>query len=192
MPEGSLLPMALMVVFTALVCGFVVFVAVLYNQLAAARQLVSKAFSDIDVLIQRRNDEIPKLVDLCKGWMEHEKSTLEEVTRLRAKYGMAASVQQKIGIHNILISMLAGIFGKAEKYPELKGQEKMLDLQKKISQLESQIAGRREHFNRAVTAYNIFLQQIPACYIAAPLRFSAWELLKTSQLERLDVDVSTA
>jgi LemA protein len=143
----------------------------LYNGLVQLRERCETAWKNIDVLLRQRHDELPKLVELCKGFMAHEQSVLESVTQLRSRFDGAGSVDAKVGAENLLNIALLGLYARVEAYPDLKGSERMLDLQKRISELEGSISHRREFFNDSVGLYNIYIRRFPQLLIASRLGF---------------------
>jgi LemA protein len=168
------------------------YVVTIYNNLVRLKHNVSRAWSNIDVLLKQRHDELPKLIETCKQYMKHEREVLENVTRARAAVAKAreagdvgalgqAETQMRLGLGNL--------FAVAENYPELRANENFQHLQSRISQLESQIADRREFYNDSVNINNIRIEQFPDNMIATMFRFGARELLKFKEAEIKDVDV---
>jgi LemA protein len=173
--------------------GLFLFVVMIYNNLVRLKHNVSRAWSNIDVLLKQRHDELPKLIETCKQYMKHEREVLENVTRARAAVAKAreagdvgalgqAETQMRLGLGNL--------FAVAENYPELRANENFQHLQSRISQLESQIADRREFYNDSVNINNIRIEQFPDNIVATLFRFEARELLKFQEAELKDVDVS--
>src|SRR4030088_2371159 len=125
-----------------------------YNGLVRVRAAVKLAWSNIDVLLVQRHDELPKLVEVCKQYMQYEASTLERVMRARAGVDAArssGSMSSLATAERELRSGLTGLYAVAEKYPELKASEPFRHLQQRISGLETAIADRREAYHAAVT-----------------------------------------
>ena len=180
-------------IFLAIVAGLLLYVVMIYNNLVRLKHNVSRAWSNIDVLLKQRHDELPKLIETCKQYMKHEREVLENVTRARAAVAQAreagdvgavgaAETQMRIGLGNL--------FAVAENYPDLKANENFSFLQTRISQLESQISDRREFYNDSVNINNIRIEQFPDNIIAGIFRFSERELLKFDESEIKDVDVA--
>jgi len=168
------------------------YVVMIYNNLVRLKHNVSRAWSNIDVLLKQRHDELPKLIETCKQYMKHEREVLENVTQARAAVAKAreagdvgalgqAETQMRIGLGNL--------FAVAENYPELRANENFQHLQSRISQLESQIADRREFYNDSVNINNIRIEQFPDNIVATMFRFEARELLKFKEAEIKDIDV---
>jgi len=180
-------------VLLAIVVGLLLYVVMIYNNLVRLKHNVSRAWSNIDVLLKQRHDELPKLIETCKQYMKHEREVLENVTRARAAVAQAresgdvgalgaAETQMRIGLGNL--------FAVAENYPDLKANENFSFLQSRISQLESQISDRREFYNDSVNVNNIRIEQFPDNIIAGIFRFGERELLKFEDSEIKDVDVA--
>jgi LemA protein len=170
----------------------VVYAVIIYNNLVALKHGVSKAWSNIDVLLKQRHDELPKLVETCKQYMKYEQETLERVMRARAAVSSAqargdiaalgaAETQLRLGLGNL--------FAVAEAYPELRANETFQHLQTRISSLENSIADRREFYNEAVNNNNVRIEQFPDILIARNFGFKMAQLLEFSEEEKRDVDV---
>ena len=147
------------------------YVASLYNSMIQVKNSVDKAWSNIDVLLQQRHDELMNLVEAVRGYMSHERSVLEALTRLRGGYGEAKSVGEKVEIENQLNHELSLLRQTWESYPELKSSQNVLQLQERITGLESAIADRRELYNDSVNIYNIQIQRFPDLFLARRVGF---------------------
>jgi LemA protein len=137
-----------------------------HNGLVLARQNVAKAWGNIDVLLCQRHDELPPLVEVCKGAAKHEASTLERVAELRTRYAGAADSGAKAAVENELNVVLVGLLARVEAYPDLKANESFLKLQQRITGIEDAIAARREFFNESVRVYNTQCEQLPSSIVA--------------------------
>ena len=166
----------------------------LYNALVRLKHGVSKAWSNIDVLLKQRHDELPKLVETCKQYMQHERQTLEAVISARNAVSNARE-QHDIGALGTaetgLRLGLGKLFALAENYPELKANESFQFLQQRISGLENGIADRRELYNEAVNLNNVRIEQFPDVLIARQFNFTAAELLRFTDAEKADVDIKS-
>jgi LemA protein len=164
----------------------------IYNSLVSLKHNVSKAWANIEVLLKQRHDEIPKLVEVCKQYRQFEQDTLQRVVEARSKV-FAASQSQNIGAlgqaETALRASLGNLFAVAEAYPELKTNEQFLNLQTRITALESAIADRREFYNESVNINNVRIEQFPNVLIAGMFHFPRRQLLKFSDPEKADVDV---
>jgi len=178
-------------VLSALVIVYAIFI---YNHLVRLKHNVSRAFSNIDVLLKQRHDELPKLVETCKQHMGYEQQTLEAVMRARSAVAAAgekgdikalgqAESQLRLGLGNL--------FAVAEAYPELTASESFHHLHGRISGLESAIADRREYYNDSVNLYNIRIEQFPDLIVARRMGFKSATLLEFDEAEKADVDMKT-
>jgi LemA protein len=179
-------------IFLGLVVAAVLYFVMIYNNLVRLKHNVSQAWANIDVLLKQRHDELPKLVETCKQYMGYEKDVLQKVTEARTAVSKAqasgdmnalgkAETQMRLGLSNL--------FAVAENYPELRANESFQHLQARISQIEAQIADRREFYNDSVNANNVRIEQFPDGIVANMFKFGARELLKFDEAELKDVNV---
>jgi LemA protein len=181
----SLLLVALLVVAT-------VYVVRIYNGLVALRENVRKAWSNIDVLLTQRHDELPKLVETCKRYMAYEQETLERVMQARAAVFRAQGSGDVTAVgaaEQQLRDGLGRLFALVENYPELKADRGFQHLQTRISQLEETIADRRELYNEAVNLNNIRIQTFPDLIVARLFEFRSAALLEFAEEQKRDVDM---
>jgi LemA protein len=171
------------------VLGIVGYFVGVYNGLIQVRHNVDKAWANIDVLLKQRHDELPKLIDTCKGYMKHEQSLLENITKARTSFLNASSIEDKTNAENALNKSLKTLFAVSENYPDLKANQNFLQLQGRVSGLENEIADRREFFNESVTIFNVRIQQLPDLFIANMLAYKARPLLEIAKEETQDVKV---
>jgi LemA protein len=179
-------------VFLGLVTGLVLYIVLIYNNLVRLKHNVARAWSNIDVLLKQRHEEIPKLVDTCRQYMTFEKDILERVTQARAsvaKAREAGDVTALGGAETQLRAGLAGLYAVAENYPELRTSEHFQHLQTRISQLEAQIADRREFYNDSVNVNNMRIEQVPDAFIARAFHFGPRKLLEFDAQDLKDVNV---
>jgi LemA protein len=174
------------------VLGFFIYTIILYNELVRLRNDNDRAWANIDVLLKQRHDEIPNLVATVKGYMEHERQTLEAVTQARAASLSAATIGQKAQADLMITNALRGLFAVAENYPQLKASDNFLRLQNRISELEEKIADRREFFNDDVNTYNTRIGQIPEVFLASFMNLKPRELFKVSDADRQAMEVKFA
>jgi len=185
-----------MTVFIFILLGLVILVAgyiiTLYNNLVALKHRVSQAWSNIDILLKQRHEELPKLVATCKEYMEYEQATLERVISARNMVSNAASNNDlaALGVaETTLRKGLGQLFALAENYPDLKANDSFRHLQARISDLENGIADRRELYNDVVNQNNTRIEQFPDVLVANFFKFGQKELLEFSDEETTDVDI---
>ncbi|MDP6081649.1 MAG: LemA family protein [Arenicellales bacterium] len=163
-----------------------------YNRLVTLRNRFKNAFAQIDVQLKRRYDLIPNLVETAKGYMAHERETLEAVTQARniaqqagsaaaAKPGDPAIMQALSGAESALGGALSRLMMVAEAYPDLKANQNMLALQEELTSTENKVSFSRQAYNDAVTIYNVQREVFPAVVIANSFGFSAAELFEVTE-----------
>ena len=180
-----------LVIFLAAAGIFIYFITI-YNSLVRLRNDIDKAWSNIDVLLKQRHDELPKLIETCKGYMQYEQQTLQRIVEARTAYLKASTVPEKAQADSMLGGALKTLFAVAEKYPDLKANNSFLQLQGRITDLEEKIADRREFFNDDVNTYNIRIQQLPDVFIAGLMSLQHKDLFKAPEAERQDVEMKLA
>jgi LemA protein len=175
-----------------LVAGLGTYFVIVFNSLVRLRNDTDKAWANIDVLLKQRHDELPKLIEACKGYMQYEQNTLLAVTEARSAYSRAGSIPEKAEADNQVNGALRGLFAVAERYPELKANENFLQLEQQITALEEEIADRREFFNDSVNTYNTRIRQLPDLLVAMLLGMEPKPLFQAGEEERRDVQVKLA
>ncbi len=179
-----------LIILVVLLVLAVVIIIAMYNGMVAAREQVNNAWSQIDVQLKRRYDLIPNLIETVKGYMAHEKDTLERVIQARNGAMSATGVQEKAVAEGQVTKALSGIFALAESYPDLKSNENMLSLQEELKSTENKISFARQYYNDAVTAFNTKLQVFPGSLIAGIFSFKGRELFMVDDaIEREPVKV---
>lgn len=180
------------IIVLAALCLLVLYGAAIYNNLVRLGHAIAKAWSNIDVVLKQRHDELPKLIAVCKEHMGYEQATLERVVNAR---GAVASAQARGDLRRLgaaegeLRAGLGRLFALVENYPDLKANQSFQSLATRISTLEDTIADRRELYNDCVNLYNVRRQQLPDALIAGPLGFKPRDLLRFAAA-REDVDVA--
>jgi len=169
--------------------GIFVYLITIYNSLVRLKNDIDKAWANIDVLLKQRHDELPKLIETCKGYMQYEQKTFQLITEARTAFMKASSVSEKAQADNMISGALKSLFAVSENYPELKANNNFMQLQKRISELEEKIADRREFFNDDVNTYNIRIQQLPDVFIAGMMHLQRRDLFKVTEEDRQDVEV---
>ncbi len=170
--------------------AFIGYFITIYNGLISLKENIKKSWSNIDVILKQRHDELPKLISVCEGYAEFEKGILDRLMKAREKYFKAHGVAKKSEASNEVTAALQGIFALAENYPDLKANKNFMQLQDRISHLEETLADRREFYNDSVNNYNIRIKQIPDVLVAGMLSYQDEEMFKVSQKERQDVKIN--
>ena len=176
----------LLVVVVLLVLYFIT----AYNGLVNLRNMVKDQWAQVDVLLKRRADLIPNLVETVKGYMGHESDVLTKVTELRTSWANASSVNEKSKLDGELSGALKTIMAVAENYPDLKASANFSQLQEELQNTENKIAFSRQFYNDIATKYNTKLEVIPSNIVASMFHFEAVELFEAeSQEARKNVKV---
>ena len=179
-------------VFLAVLVGGVFWAISIYNGLVALRNRFKNAFAQIDVQLKRRYDLIPNLVEVAKGYMAHEKGTLEAVIAARNGASTAAqkaasnpadgeAIQGLMAAEAGLSGALGKLFALAEAYPDLKANENMLSLQEELTSTENKVGFARQAYNDSVTEYNTARESFPDVIFAGFFQFKAAELLQATE-----------
>ena len=174
------------------VVGSVGYVFAVYNGLVALKNNIARSWANIDVLLKQRHDELPKLVKTCEGYMQHERAVFQQLGEARSGLMKARTIPERAQAESALTRALGQFFAVAEAYPNLKADASFLQLQHRISELENQIADRREFYNDTVTTYNTRIQQIPDAIVANWLALGPAELFKVEEADRQDVQIQFA
>lgn len=162
----------------------------MYNLLVSKKNQVENIFSSVDTVLKKRYDLIPNLVASVSKYMEHEKSLLENVTRLRAEANKPnLSDGEKIALDAKITSALGSIMVAVENYPELKANENVMHLQLTLHEVEEQISAARRAYNQAVTDYNNAIEMIPTNFMASLMSYKRKEVFVITDGERKNVDV---
>lgn len=161
----------------------------IYNSFVRLKNNIEKAWSNIDVLLKQRHDELTKLMSTVKGYAKFEKSVLTDVTKARTAFMGAKTIQEKAAADNTMSTTLKSLFAVAENYPDLKSSNNFMQFQNRISDIENQISDRREFYNDSVNTYNIRREKIPDVFVANMLKYEKKELFKVDETERQDVKV---
>jgi LemA protein len=179
-------------IFIGVIVALVAWAAAIYNGLVALRNRFKNAFAQIDVQLKRRYDLIPNLVETAKGYMKHERETLDAVIKARnaaqsaaqaagANPGDPAAMQQLGQAEGALTGTLGRLFALAEAYPDLKANQNMLSLQEELTSTENKVAFARQAFNDSVMEYNTKRESFPDNFFAGAFGFGAAELLQATE-----------
>lgn len=164
----------------------------IYNQLVSLQNRVDQSKQNIDVLLKQRQDELGKLIDAAKETMEFEEELLTQLTRAREQVEKAETPKEQANADKQVKQAMSEFNARFEAYPDLKSQKNMMQFQERISDIENQIADRREFYNESVTRYNTRIEQFPYVVIAQQLGYEDRELFEASEEEKQDVNVSEA
>lgn len=173
--------MIAILIVLALLATVVLYVIAVFNGLVRKRNLVDEAFSGIDVQLKKRTDLIPNLVNTVKGYMDHERGVLEQVTRYRAeaqRAGEQGDMAERAKAEGLLGQALGRLFAVAENYPDLKANQNFLDLQAQLSQVENDIQHARRYYNGTVRNLNIAVESFPSNLVANSFGFSKKEFFE--------------
>jgi LemA protein len=185
-------------VFLALIAAVVFYAIGIYNSLINLRNRVKNAFAQIDVQLTRRHDLIPNLVEAVKGYMKHERETLDAVIKARnsavssldaakADPANAAAIQQLGESEGALGAALGRLFALSEAYPDLKANQNMMQFQEELSSTENKVAFSRQAFNDAVLGYNNKAENFPNNIVAGMFNFELASFLEIESPEKREV-----
>lgn len=192
--DTTLIILLVVILVPVLIIGLWVMGA--YNGLVTLRNRFKNAFAQIDVQLKRRYDLIPNLVETAKGYMKHERETLEAViqarnaassagTRAAANPGDPAAMQQLMGAEAALTGTLGKLFALSEAYPDLKANQNMAKLMEELTSTENKVSFARQGYNDAVMTYNTKREVFPSNIVAGMFNFGPAELFQvTSEAER--------
>ncbi|HEY5655545.1 MAG TPA: LemA family protein [Woeseiaceae bacterium] len=182
------------IIFLAIILAIVFYGVGIYNSLVNSRNRVKNAFAQIDVQLTRRYDLIPNLVEAVKGYIKHERETLEAVIQARntAVSNLEAAkvdpsngeaIKNLAAAEGVLGGALGRLFALSEAYPDLKANQNMMSLQEELTSTENKVAFSRQHFNDAVLAYNNMAENFPNNVIAGMFRFESAAFLEATSEE---------
>ena len=154
----------------------VLFLIWMFNQIIRENNLVKKAFSTVDVYLKKRYDLVPNLVEIVKGHAAHEKEVFENITNARTKALESTNEDETVKNDNELNKAMKSLFMVAEQYPNLKTNESFIELQKKLTDIEDELAAARRTYNAAVTEYNTTLESFPTNLMGKLMRKKQKEL----------------
>ncbi len=165
---------------------FVVFIGI-YNSLVRLRNRVKNAWSQIDVQLKRRHDLIPNLVETAKGYMKHEKETLENITQARSRAMGAGSVGERSKAEGTLSGAISKFFVVVENYPDLKANQNFLSLQEELTSTENRIGFARQSYNDQVLFFNNKIQMFPSSIVAGMFSFTTEEFFEIEEAGEREV-----
>lgn len=162
----------------------IVIIIVQYNSLITLKNNRDNAFADIDVQLKLRFDLLPNLIETVKWYANHEKETLENLTKARTSFMNAQSVDEKLEANNMLSWALKSLFAVSENYPDLKANQNFLQLQAELSDIENKIAAARRFFNSATKEFNTYLQTFPTNFIWGMFWFKTVQFFEADDDEK--------
>lgn len=167
---------------------FLIIIIVIYNNLVGSKNQVENAFGTIDVMLKKRYDLIPNLVESAKAYMKHERDTLTSITEMRTKaVSGGISTDEKIQIENKLSGMMRNVMVAVESYPELKSDTQFTMLTRSWNETEEQISAARRAYNAAVTSFNNAVEQFPSNIFAKMFGYKRKEVFVIPEVERQNV-----
>ncbi len=175
-----LILMGILVVIIAWIVG-------IYNGLVRLRNQVKEAWAQVDVQLKRRFDLIPNLMETVKGYMKHERETLEAVTQARAAISGATSMGERGQAESGLTAALGRLFAVSEAYPDLKASQNFLSLQEELTSTENKISFARQFYNNTVMSMNNKVQMFPSNIIAGMFNFNEEEFFELTEEEQREV-----
>ncbi|TKJ33393.1 hypothetical protein CEE39_04000 [bacterium (candidate division B38) B3_B38] len=177
------------VIILALLVVVILWFVFAYNGLVRLRNMVRNAWHQIDVQLKRRYDLIPNLVEVVKDYMSYEQETLEKVIKARSLAMDASGASQQAEAENMLTGALKSLFAVVERYPELKSNQNVLNLQEELTSTENKISFARQFYNDIVYRYNTRTEVVPTNIIAGMFNFKREEFFQTEGEEREAVKV---
>ncbi|MGB1247277.1 MAG: LemA family protein [Chitinophagales bacterium] len=172
--------------------GFIFLLAIvfmfMYNGLVRKKNAVSNAFASIDVMLKKRLDLIPNLIETVKAYMKHERELLTEVTKLRSQAMKPdISPEQKIALEGKISSGMRGIMVAVENYPDIKANQNFLELQGSFNEVEEQISASRRAYNAAVNDYNNSVEMFPSNILAGMIGYKVKDFFEIPEEERKNI-----
>ena len=170
--------MGILIVLIVIIAFLALFFISIYNSLVKLRNQVMNAWSQIDVQLKRRHDLIPNLIETVKGYMTHERDTLENITKARSQAVAAEGVGDKAKAEGELTSALGKFNLVVENYPDLKANQNFLSLQEELTSTENKISFSRQNYNDQVLFYNNKIQMFPSNIVAGMFQFNEEEFFE--------------
>lgn len=165
------------------------YVFITYNSLIKSFNTVKEAFSTMDIYLKKRWDLIPNLVEVVKGYTQHEQGVFEKVSQLRASTYQNMSIDKKLNLNEQLTEDISKIIIISEEYPELKASESFLELSKRLTKIEDEIANSRKYYNGTVRIYNNKVKMFPSNIIAKIFKFKQANMFEAYSEEKNNVKV---
>ncbi len=179
--------MGTLIVLIVIIAVVALFLISIYNSLVKLRNQVKNAWSQIDVQLKRRHDLIPNLIETVKGYMTHERDTLENITKARSQAVAAEGVGDKAKAEGELTSALGKFNLVVENYPDLKANQNFLSLQEELTSTENKISFSRQNYNDQVLFYNNKIQMFPSNIVAGMFQFNEEEFFEIEDEKEKEV-----
>jgi len=176
-----------LLVFLGIIVAVIMWIVGIFNSLVRLRNQVKNAWSQIDVQLKRRHDLIPNLIETAKGYMKHERETLQSLTEARSRAMGADGIGEKIKAEGQLSEAMGKFFVVVENYPDLKASQNFLALQEELSTTENRIAYSRQGYNDQVLFLNNKIQMFPSSIIAGMFHFKEEEFFEIEDIKEKEV-----
>jgi len=173
--------------FIGIIVVLAFYVISIFNSLVRLKNQIKNAWSQIDVQLKRRHDLIPNLIETVKGYMHHERETLESITNARSKAMSAGTIAEKSSAEAALSQAIGRFYAVAENYPDLKANQNFLSLQEELTSTENRIAFARQNYNDQVLFYNNKIQMFPSNIIAGMFNYTKEEFFEIEDKAQRDV-----
>ncbi len=173
----------------AIICLILIYIFIVRNGIVKLNNNVKEAFATMDVYLKKRWDLIPNLVETVKGYAKHEKTTLEEIIKLRNLVYDDMSDSEKLRTNTTVTSEISKLMALAESYPELKANENFLNLSKELAQIEEDIANSRKYFNGTVREFNNKVEMFPSNIIAKIFGYKSKEMFTAKEEEKENIKI---
>ena len=174
----DLLSLIVLIVVLLIIVGFILWIISYYNRIIVYENRIDNAWGQIDVQLKRRADLIPNLIETVRGYMQHERGTMDSVTQARAALMSAKGPQESIDANNKLTATLKTLFAVAENYPDLKANQNFLQLQDELTHTEDKISYSRQHYNDTVLLFNNTIEIFPGRLFAHSMNKTAKPMLQ--------------
>jgi len=170
--------MVISIIVISVIVLLAIYLIVLYNSFVSKRNVLEEALSGIDVILKKRFDLIPNLIETVKGYLTHERATLESIVNLRNQALSAGSADEKLQLDKKLGNAVGAIFALAENYPDLKANTNFLSLQEDLTEIETEIERSKRYYNGTVRDYNIAVESFPGNLFANSFGFAKKNFLE--------------
>jgi len=175
------------IIILVIIVLLIISMIAMYNSLIRLRNQVKNAWSQIDVQLKRRHDLIPNLVETAKGYMKHERETLEEITKARSQAVQASSVSEQGEAEGRLNDALSQFYLVVENYPDLKANQNFLALQEELTSTENKVSFARQYYNDEVLKYNTKIQSFPTNILAGMFNFEESDFFEIEMPDEREV-----